>query len=408
MVGPGLRGARLIDGDRTKGTLSVPLATLKSRIAHAWALRDLSLLDADTSAADPRLMTHRDVRERVRLLAPVFEQGNEVLPLVHDGRVYWTVQLYSASDRYPLSQQWQLASGVYSYFRFAATAVVESSSGRVLLVTNARPDALTRTWRARLPALFARAGDLPDLLIAQLPTPNESAVAQIKTFARYGSRLEGSIARQLPDSAFVGGAPAPHTIASGTQRFVGWSVPLIDAGDQVGGVMTVTGGAARQTWWDSTPPPRQRWRAVTERLQLALDSARRTSADASREGAREGARREPRMHVGRVVSVMTTSGPVFVQPLLWNRDEGNGAIVRVAATDGVHLGVGSSLAEALGRMGDLPMPTVASGGQEADNASPLSARRWYVQMRDALRRGDWVKFGAAFDSLGRVLERPPQ
>jgi hypothetical protein len=29
-------------------------------------------------------------------------------------------------------------------------------------------------------------------------------------------------------------------------------------------------------------------------------------------------------------------------------------------------------------------------------------------MREALRRGDWVAFGTAFDSLGRVLERPPQ
>jgi hypothetical protein len=155
IVGPGLRGARLIDAAHTPAVRGTSLTSLRARIAHAWALRDLSLLNADTTAARPRLVTHRDVRERVGRLAPIFVQGNEVLPLVHEGHLYWTLQLYSASDRYPLSQQWQLASGVYSYFRLAATAVVEASSGQVRLVAAPRPDAPTRTWIARLPTLFA-------------------------------------------------------------------------------------------------------------------------------------------------------------------------------------------------------------------------------------------------------------
>jgi len=400
LVGPGLRGVRLIDGERARGVLGVSLASLRARIAHAWALRDLSLLDADTTAAEPLLVTHRDVRERVERLAPIFVQGNDVLPLVLDGRLYWTLQLYSASDRYPLSQHWQLASGVYSYFRLAATAVVEASSGRVRLVAALRPDAPTRTWMTRLPTLFAAPGELPSQLVAQLPPANESAVAQIKTFARYGSLLEGSVIRQLPDSALVGGAPPPHWIGRDRERLLAWSVPLLDGADQIGGVMTVSGGLARQTWWDSTNVPRPRWRTVTERLQSALDSARGTMPD--------GSRRDARVRAGRVTTLMTSTGPLLVQPLLWLRGEGNTMIARVVASDGVRLGVGTTLVEALGRMGDIPMPSTRVAGSIVEGPSSEEARRWYAAMRDALRRGEWTKFGAAFDSLGRVLERPPQ
>lgn len=399
LVGPGLRGVRLIDAEHARGVRGVALSSLRSRIAHAWALRDLSLLAADTTAVEPLLVTHRDVRERVERLAPIFVQGNEVLPLVHEGRLYWTLQLYSASDRYPLSQQWQLATGVYSYFRLAATAVVEAAGGRVRLVAAPRPDAPTRTWMARLPTLFASAGELPPQLVAQLPPANESAVAQIKTFARYGSRLEGTVIRQLPDSALVGGAPPPHWIGNDRERLMAWSVPLLDGGDQVGGVVTVGGGVARQTWWDSTTVPRQRWRAVTERMQAALDSARGTMPD--------GTRREPRIRAGRVTTIMTTTGPLLVQPLLWNRSEGSTIIARLVASDGVRQGVGSTLVEALARMGELPMPSVPPTGAVEEGPSSDAARRWYAAMRDALRRGDWAGFGAAFDSLGRVLERPP-
>ena len=400
LVGPGLRGARLIDAEQARGVRGVSLASLRARIAHAWALRDLSLLDADTTAAAPLLVTHRDVRERVERLAPIFVQGNEVLPLVHAGRLYWTLQLYSASDRYPLSQQWQLASGVYSYFRLAATAVVEASSGRVRLVPAPRLDAPTRTWIARLPSLFAAPGELPPQLVAQLPPASESAVAQIKTFARYGSRLEGTVVRQLPDSALVGGAPPSHWIGNDREHVVAWSVPLLDGGDQIGGVVTVGGGIARQTWWDATSVPRQRWRAVTQRMQAALDSARATMP--------EGTRRDPRMHPGRVTAMMTTTGPLLVQPLLWNHSEGRATIARLVASDGVRLGVGKTLVDALGRMGDIPIPVPPSVGAAEEGPSSDMARRWFTAMRDALRRGDWAKFGSAFDSLGRVLERPPQ
>ena len=401
VVAPEYEGHRLVDD--TSGTvLGTSLASTAARLAHAWATRDPSLLSAD-SAGRPttRFVAHRDVRERVALLAPVFALGEDVLPLLHDGVLYWTLDLYSASDSYPLSQRWLLAGSVRSYFKHAATALVDAATGRVRFVTVDRPDPVARTWMALQPALFVSARELPRGLADRLPPATDGAIAQLRTFAKHGSRLEGPVGRLVADSALAGEGPTPHLVASNGTTVLAWSVPLLETGEQFGGVITAVGGTRRATYWDSSTGPRQRWTSMTERLRLALDSARATLP--------EGNRRDARARPGRVQVAMTSNGPLLLQPLQWTRGDGSIVVTRVAVLDGNRVGVGMTVGEALGR---------ASGSPTSQNplridpafveSRDAGVARLYEAMREAMRRGDWTRFGAAFDSLGQILGRPPQ
>ena len=73
--------------------------------------------------------------------------------------------------------------------------------------------------------------------------------------------------------------------------------------------------------------------------------------------------------------------------------------------------MGPTLGEALQALGETvsaaeepagPLVSLGTDRREAEGA------RLYEAMRQAMQRGDWRAFGAAFDSLGRVLGRPPQ
>jgi len=401
-VAPGLRGHRLM-ADPNGTVLGTPLNSTALRIAHAWAARDPDLLDGPATSEAPAVyVSHRDVRERLTLLAPIFAQSDEVLPLVHDGTLYWTVNLYSTSDGYPLSQHWQIGGEVRSYFRFAATALVEANSGRVRFISADHPDPIARTWMARVPSLFVKASDLPPTLVDRLPPATESAIAQLRTFARYGSRLDGPVPRQLPDSAFAGDGPPAHVITADSGAVVAWSVPLLDRGDQLTGVMTAVGGRYRRTYWDSTTGPRQRWSTITEQLRASLDSSRALVPD--------GSRREPRMRPGRVQVVMSDHGPVLIQPLQWNRADGTPVVTRVAVGDEGRVGIGATVAEAVMRVGSPRTGTRPLPGATPVELEPRDAvlSRLYESMRQGMRSGNWTRFGAAFDSLGNVLGRPPQ
>lgn len=402
LVGPGLDGWRLLDGREVADVPGASLARLRARIAHAWALRDASLLVADSvSPLSMRLVTHRDVRDRIRRLAPVFVQGDDVLPLRVGERLWWVLQLYSASDHYPFSQRWSVAGGTYGYFKLAATALVDASTGRVRLVPAPRPDALTRTWMARLPALFTPLPSLAPELALQLPPATESALVQLRTFARYGSRLEGPVARHLPDSATAGGAPAPYALEQGPHSILGWSAALLASDERVAGVLLASGGADRATWWYPTiPPAPPRWRAIEDLLEQSVDSA-----EAAVGGA---AGRAPRLRRGRITSVITDRGPLFMQSVQWLRGDGTLVVARVGVTDGARVGTGGRLADALPGIGAAPPPRGTPPGPAAlREVRDEDAGRFYDAMREASRRGDWAAFGAAFDSLGRALRRTP-
>ncbi|WP_434480667.1 UPF0182 family protein [Gemmatimonas sp.] len=403
LVGPGVQGARILDADTATEVPGALLDSRQARIAHAWAMRDLALLDADSLAGVPLLVSHRDVRDRVRRLMPVFEQSEQLYPVRSEGQVYWVLHLYSASDRYPLSQRWQIDGGVYTYFKRAATAIVDASTGRVRVVPVARPDPVARTWMTRLPRLFTPVSALPPALVAALPPASESALAQLRTFARYGARSEGDVVRHLPDSALAGGVPAPVMLDQAGTPQLSWSVALLDEAEGIAGVATVTGGADQVTWWSPSVAPSIRWPVALDRLRAFDDSLLGPAADSSR--------RELRVRRGRVSSISTSRGVLLVQPVQITRANGRVVVSRVAITDGTAVGVGGTLAAALTMLGETVVGSVPAGSADRrDDVERIEgdAARWYERMRQAMKQGNWSAFGAAFDSLGRVLGRPPQ
>jgi uncharacterized membrane protein (UPF0182 family) len=121
-----------------------------SRLGYAWAYQSLALL-SDSVARRARLVSVRDVRARVKALAPVFAQGSMVEPLFHADTLYWKLELYSASSNYPLSEHYVLAGEERSYFRHAATALVNARTARVMMAADPAPDPIAEAWMTAFP-----------------------------------------------------------------------------------------------------------------------------------------------------------------------------------------------------------------------------------------------------------------
>jgi len=72
-------------------------------------------------------------------------------PMFHADTLYWKLELYSASSNYPLSQHFVLAGEERSYFRHAATALVNARTGRVMIAADPAPDPIAQAWTAAFP-----------------------------------------------------------------------------------------------------------------------------------------------------------------------------------------------------------------------------------------------------------------
>jgi uncharacterized membrane protein (UPF0182 family) len=121
-----------------------------SRLGYAWAYQSLDLL-SDSIPLRARLITVRDIRARITKLAPAFTQGTTVEPVFNADTLYWRLELYSASSDYPLSRHFVLAGEERSYFRHAATALVNARTARVMIAAVSSPDPLAQAWMAAFP-----------------------------------------------------------------------------------------------------------------------------------------------------------------------------------------------------------------------------------------------------------------
>ena len=371
--------------DSLQRLAAVEMVTTRSRLAHAWALQNFRLLFGDLPLNRPAIIQKRDVRARVRALAPFFVQGTEILPVVADDSLYWALELYAASDDYPLAQRFHILGAQRGYFQHAATALLHAASGRVRLVLSSTPEPVTATWAARFPMLFVRTTSLTPALQAALPPILDGAQSQALAFAVAGFRGDSLEVRH-----FATLDAADSTVAREPQRAAipGMGVAslwtLLDQQERVRGMVAAIGGATRETIWIPVAPDNQRWTATVDRLRVA-DSV---TADAA-------------LAHGPVRTVPLAGRPAYLQSSYQWRAGGTPSLARVSTVVGDTLRSGPSLVAALGLV-----PT--GRGTVAATPSDLRTRAdaLYREMRDALRRGDWEAFGRAFDALGATLRVP--
>ncbi|MEP6857240.1 MAG: UPF0182 family protein [Gemmatimonadales bacterium] len=149
LVYPGARGLVII-ADPQLDVAGPRLGDGLSRFGYAWAYQSFELL-SDSIPRRARLVTVRDVRNRILALAPIFAQGSMVEPMFNADTLYWKLELYSASSNYPLSQHYVLAGEERSYFKHAATALVNARTARVMIAADPSPDPISMAWMTAFP-----------------------------------------------------------------------------------------------------------------------------------------------------------------------------------------------------------------------------------------------------------------
>lgn len=370
----------------SSGRIAAPsLATSGARLAHALAMQDLRVWFAAPPLPSPKILTRRGVRERVRAVAPFFAQGTEITPLWHADTLMWALDLYSSSETYPLSRRLIVAGAERAYFQHAATALINASTGRTVLLVDSLPDPIAASWMRRFPRLFQRPAALPTSLRRQIPPGRDGARAQATAFGRVGMRDEAEITRRLPDqegadSALVAfGAPLLSFPRAGSPAYV---LPLVDRSDRLRGLLVALGGVSRRTMWLAASESAPVWSEALDRLGAA------DTIPASL------------LVRGYVRAVPLGGQVVLVQPRYDWRGTGAPRLLYVAALSSDSVRSARTLLQLAGR---LPVMTPLSA---ADLRGRL--RELYEEMRRASARGDWAAFGRAFDSLGAILgERRP-
>lgn len=177
-----------------RGKAGVPVGSLWGRLAASIYLHEPKLLVQGSLTPDTRLLLRREVRQRLRRVAPFLRvEGDPYLvsvqldgdsPFPSDQHQFWIVEGFTTSRTYPYSAPVPGNPDV-RYVRNAVKAVVDAYSGRMVLYVAEPRDPLIRGWQRLFPALFQPLGAMPRALQAHMRYPLWQFELQTQQLLRY-------------------------------------------------------------------------------------------------------------------------------------------------------------------------------------------------------------------------------
>ncbi len=196
---------------RYEGQGGVQLSNLWRTFIYGWKLGGTRLFFSGYPTAESRIMFHRQVRDRVNMLAPFLEFDRDPYIVLAEGRLYWIIDAYTTSRRYPYSEPFRGESEAVlqgeaftpsgrtrrtaqgpadrwrgmNYVRNSVKAVVDAYNGSVDFYIFEPDDPLIRVWERVFPGLLKPRSAMPEALVKHIRYPEDLLLTQGLVYAKY-------------------------------------------------------------------------------------------------------------------------------------------------------------------------------------------------------------------------------
>ena len=163
------------------------------KLALAVNFGEFNLFGSNLITDNSEILLERDVRSRVKKIAPFLHFDADPYPVVVDGSVQWVVDAFTTTNRYPYAETASISqlgsdSGLnhtFNYVRNSVKAVVDAYSGEVTLYVMDTKDPIIRMWASAFPKMFTKKSEVPPALAAHFRYPEDLFRVQTNLFGRY-------------------------------------------------------------------------------------------------------------------------------------------------------------------------------------------------------------------------------
>jgi uncharacterized membrane protein (UPF0182 family) len=188
------------------GSGGVRITNLWRKFLFGWKFDGTRFLLSTYPTSDSRVLFHREIRERVKTLAPFLRFDADAYVVLVDGKLYWIIDAYTTSTYYPYSESFSgtelienkqpererkqahgstaSLAGV-NYVRNSVKAAVDAFNGSVTFYVFEPEDPLIQVWQRIFPELFTAREKMPDGLGAHVRYPRDLLLTQGLVYAKY-------------------------------------------------------------------------------------------------------------------------------------------------------------------------------------------------------------------------------
>jgi uncharacterized protein len=166
----------------------INIGSFWQRLVLGKHLRDWRMVLSDDFTPETRVLFRRNINQRVRAIAPFlrydsnpylvvadtqgkqWQQAAEISKAPDESYLYWVMDAYTTSDRYPYSDP---LNNSFNYIRNSVKVVIDAYHGSVTFYVTNEQDPIIQTWRRVFPNLFRPINQMPEALRQHIRYPQD-------------------------------------------------------------------------------------------------------------------------------------------------------------------------------------------------------------------------------------------
>lgn len=195
------------------GSGGVLLNSPLKKLAYAYHFGETNLLLSQSITPQTRVLYHRQIIERAKKITPFLKFDNDPYIVLADGKLYWMIDAYTTSNRFPYSDPTVLSNGwSINYIRNSAKVVIDTYSGEVnYYLVRGADDPIIEAYSHIFPGLFQPASAMPASLQAHIRYPEDMFKLQTDKYRSYHMTDVETFFKQedlweIPDELFKEGS----------------------------------------------------------------------------------------------------------------------------------------------------------------------------------------------------------
>ncbi len=167
-----------------EGRGGVPVGSLWRKLLFSAHHATVRILLSQDITNESRILYHRKIHERVNKIAPFITFDRDAyLVIAQGGRLFWIIDGYTASDRYPYSEPTRQQGA--NYIRNSVKAVVDAYNGAVDFYLSDPAEPIIRSYAKTFPNLLKPLAAMPEDLRAHIRYPQDLFSIQAHLYATY-------------------------------------------------------------------------------------------------------------------------------------------------------------------------------------------------------------------------------
>jgi uncharacterized membrane protein (UPF0182 family) len=404
------------------GAGGVPIGATASRMLFAYYFNDPNLLLSDYITTDSRIMIRRNIRERVRTIAPFLRLDHDPYLVISNGRMFWMQDAYTTTSYFPSSQPVQGLE--FNYIRNAVKVIVDAYNGTVDFYLTDSADPIAATYARIFPGLFKSFAAMPADLQKHIRYPEDLFLIQARLYQSYHMGA-AEVFYNREDLWQFPRQPGGDGIATMAPYYIIMRLPGEPQAEFFIMVPMVPSRRDNMIAWLAArcDPPDYGKLIVYEFPKdklvygpFQIEARINQSTEISQQITLWNQMGSRVIRGANLLVIPIENSILYVTPLYLRAEQGHlPELKRVIAAYGEHVVMKETLAEALAALFMESSGTQAASSTTEEvpvtGAARSQAREAldrYNQAVERLKSGDWKGFGTQFDAMRELLEKMNQ